>query len=120
MATWPVSLPVAPLLDGFSYQPANTLTASNADVGALKVRRRFTAGPDLARASWLLTAPQFATFRAFFDTDLAGGALSFTAEHPLPPYATATLRFDPAQMPTYTPLGNGLWQVDAQIMILPA
>lgn len=120
MATWPVSLPVAPLLDGFSYQPANTLVVSEMDAGLPKVRRRFTAGPDMASASWLLTAAQFETFRSFFTTDLAGGALSFTAEHPLPPYATATIRFDPTQMPTFTPLGNGEWKVDAQIMILPA
>jgi hypothetical protein len=118
MAVWPLTLPQYPLLDGFSYQPPNLLVASESDTGPPMVRRRTTAGHAKVQCAWLLTGTQFATFRAFYETELAGGAVPFTMPHPLDE-TTCNAMFDPASVPTYNALKVDVWRVDAALLILP-
>lgn len=118
MAVWPVTLPQYPLLDGFSYQPPNLLVASESDTGPPMVRRRTTAGHAKVQASWMMTNAQFIIFRAFYETELAGGALPFDMPHPLDS-VTCSAMFDPASVPTYNAMGLDVWRVDSQLLILP-
>ena len=120
MASWPAVLPQVPLLDGFSCQPAvNGLIATEMDVGPPKVRRRFTTSSAAMQASWVLNDEQLDVFFDFFEIELADGALSFTAEHPLPPHAPVVMLFDPASPPNFIPIGNDLWRIEARL-ILPS
>ena len=118
MAEWPPGIPVFPLLEGFSYQPANTLLASEVESGPPKVRRRTTAGVERWSGTFLLTAVQTEIFRSWFENDLAGGALPFDQTHPVTD-AWRSMRFDPQSLPSYSPVGNGIWRVDVQVLVLP-
>lgn len=118
MATlWPASLPQIPLLEGFAYQIANNVVATEMDAGPPKVRRRFTSQPVRARISHLFTEDQRTTFDDFVRNDLAGGALTFAAPHPISGNL-AEMRFDPTSTPSLTPIGGGTWRLEADVLIL--
>lgn len=76
MATWPSSLP-APLLTDYGFETSDATVRTDMDAGAARVRRRFTAAPDMLQAGWKFTEAQMATFRTFFETDLSMGAAWF-------------------------------------------
>lgn len=82
MPTWPASLPQSPLQQGYEEGFKNTFIRSESESGFAKRRRRFTTSPKKLNTSFLLTGAQVTTFESFFDTDLEGGALSFTFTNP--------------------------------------
>lgn len=119
MAFWPTALPSSPLLDGFSCQPAGYgLVVTEMDAGPPKVRRRTSTQGLLMQASWVLSRDQLNEFQSFFEIDLAHGSLTFTAEHPLPPYPLVAMRFDPRSTPSLRKVGQDVWRLDAQLVIL--
>jgi hypothetical protein len=79
MATWPGSLPQYPLRDSWEETPGWGVIASPPDVGPVLTRRRFTATEQPRTAEFNLDATQKTAFKAFFETDLAGGAVPFDA-----------------------------------------
>ena len=83
MATWPASLPSAPLVGGFSETLPDTLIRTSMDVGADKVRRRSTVQVIDMKMAFLLSKAQLATLTTFFITTTNGGADKFTFDHPI-------------------------------------
>jgi len=62
---------------GFSFQIGSTSIRSSVDVGAAKVRRRFTKGVDTQTAVIDIKYDQYLVLYDFFNTSLAGGSLTF-------------------------------------------
>lgn len=81
MAAWPSSLPRL-LAPGYSESPQDQTLRTEMDAGPAKVRRRFSAAVTEQQIRLLLTDAQLATFESFWDTDLAGGALSIDWDDP--------------------------------------
>lgn len=106
MPTWPVSLPeVRP--GGYQETPQNQVLRSEMETGPAKTRRRFTAGTRTIPVQYQLTDAELAVFEAFFDDEIAAGALSFSWPHPRTGQ-TVTAKILP---PGYQidPVGGGLW-----------
>jgi hypothetical protein len=121
MPTWPVSLPTRVLLEGFEATLPSTVIETQMDTGPAKRRRRFTAAVTPYAAMLRITAAQLATFIAFFQTDTAGGALTFDGlAHPLTG-AAATHRFmKPGDSPpSYHRVGHDTWQVSFGLEVMP-
>ncbi len=56
--------------------------ASPTDLGPPKRRVRYTAAPTPVTFAFLFTNAEFTTFKAWFDQDLAAGALTFNFPNP--------------------------------------
>lgn len=81
---WPVSLRQLPQRGGWSGGPQDTRVTFEPEYGPPITRRRTTAEPKLYQASFgQMTGAQRATFEAFYQTDLAGGVLSFCWRDPV-------------------------------------
>lgn len=76
MATWPSTLP-APLVDGYGIEPVDQTVATDMETGTKRVRRRSAVQIDHANVSYNLSDAQMAIFRAWFYSELAGGAGTF-------------------------------------------
>lgn len=118
MPTWPGTLPDYALKKGYSEQivPATTLR-SPMESGARKRRRRFTTGPKLIRITMPLTDAQITIFQSFYETDLEGGALSFTFTHPRTD-ASVTVAFREEPKPI-VPEGATTYYLEMTLEVLP-
>lgn len=79
---WPVTLPEAPLLEGFQETAAATAIRTDMEQGPAKVRRRTTAGVGKLSMRYLLSKAEVVALETFYDATLGGGALSFSFTHP--------------------------------------
>ena len=116
MPAWPGTLPQDVFVQGYSEQPPELALRTQMDIGPAKLRRRQTAAARPLKATVGLTRAQVATLDAFFLTDLAGGALSFTWTHPRT-LAAATFRF--VSRPSYVPESGASWLAELDLEILP-
>lgn len=81
MATWPSTLPTAPLVNGYSVDPASNVIRSDMEIGPARVRRIATSRNDQVSISLVLVGSQVTAFRDWFDdssSGLAGGVNWFT------------------------------------------
>lgn len=76
MPAWPSTLP-APLTENYGVDATDTTVRTDMDSGPARVRRRFTAAPDMLTATWRLSEAQMAIFRTFFEDDIDHGAAWF-------------------------------------------
>ena len=90
MATWPSQLPG--FNSGLQEQALDGFVRTPTSIGPGIQRRRYSATPHYFTGEMTFTREQRATFDAFFNTDLAGGANSFTMQDPTTGQ-TATFRF---------------------------
>lgn len=79
---WPASLPKAPLLQGFSRVPADNVVRTDNETGPPDSRPRSTASVEVVTATYRMTAAQFETFKTFWRSSLAQGALAFDLPDP--------------------------------------
>jgi len=101
MAAWPGSLPQAPLLDEYSFEPADQCVTTDMDTGPPQRRRRFSVGFGRHSIAFLLTGTQRAAFDTFYGTTLGGGATVITGfPHPTTG-AAATFQFARGSVPQY-------------------
>jgi len=116
-AAYPADLPFFDELDGWSQSaPVEAVIRTEMSAGPVKTRRRFTAAPRrMTGRIPYLTAAELATFESFYAVDLAMGALSLTAAHPVTE-AVETFRFVDGY--EVTPRGLG-FTVTATLEILP-
>lgn len=102
-ATWPITLQQLANQEGFNYEVGSTTVRSENDIGAPKVRRRFTKSVDRLSITINCTTAQWNTLYNFFDVTLNGGALPFEFTNPL----TATVEeFRFTQPPVARPIGG--------------
>ena len=117
MPDWPSGLPQSPLVNGFSESTPDTRLRTQMDVGADKMRRRYTGGIRRYRYTMFFTKAQVAIFETFLQTTLNGGIDIFTWKNHRTD-ASADLRF--IEMPTYTPIGGGdFYNVNLALEELP-
>ena len=89
------------------------------DAGPAKQRRRFTAAVRTLKMRLRLSPAQATALNTFWETDTAGGALSFTWVHP-PTGQAATMRFIANQPPDLQPINRGMQYVASfNVEILP-
>lgn len=117
MLQWPSNLPRYPLL-GTKGTFRNTTTATAMDVGPAKVRRRAIAAVRPRSMQWVLSTAQLLTLRQFYEVELAGGALSFTATDPVTD-AAVKMRFKPGSPPQEEQIGPDDYKVTAEFEELP-
>jgi len=120
MATWPSGIGFLTHMPSLRYDgPEGDVAAFGPDVGPPKLRRRTTAAyRRLSGATPILTATERATFLAFWETDLAGGVLDFTATHPFTGQ-TATFRSDGRGF-RETLLAPGLFRISLGVFEVPS
>lgn len=109
MPSWPLDLPVAPLVSGFQIQPKSNVIAFGTEVGPGKLRRRTTARTTVYTGTFLLTEDQRQSFVAFFQDDIEDGALSFSYNDVVD--GTATFRFEPGSPYSLTALSPTQWHL---------
>jgi hypothetical protein len=120
MTVWPASLPQYPMgPTGDALQDPRA--RSQIEQGAPHVRTRTTAAPRHVDAPMVLTGTQLATFDAFYETDLAFGALRFQWTD-FRDDAPAQYRF--LEPPKWSSLRGGapadrLWQATLKLERLP-
>lgn len=117
MATWPSTLPQAPLQNA-SYAPAvDNVITSNMETGAPKTRRRFTFVPETFTGSLLLTTAQVATLKTFVATTVKD-VLPFTWKH----FQNGSAQnYVFTKRPTYTYLtdSGGYWTAEIELRTTP-
>lgn len=82
-ATFPLSLPQAPLANSFETMDRAALIRSAVDVGEDIVRPRFTRNIEDMTMVFNLTPAQATTLKSFYRGTLAKGALTFNWKHPI-------------------------------------
>ena len=116
-ATWPSTLDQYLMPAGFSYTQQSQVIRTAMDAGPDFVRRRFTAAAIKFNGSIQVTPTEHATFWAFFNNTLHGGADPFTWIDPVSGVA-ATLRF--TDEPKVSSVSSGvLYQIAMSLEILP-
>jgi len=115
-AVWPASLPQDMLYPNFQEEMPARVVRTRMDAGPAKARPRFTAAPTPLHGSVRLDITQRATFRTFYDSTLAGGALSFDWKHPVTGVA-CTMRF--TGDPRIRARAANIFEADLDLEILP-
>jgi len=115
--SWPVSLPQTLFIEGYKQSLPDVTMKSDMDAGPAKVRRRFTAGVTPVSGTQKYTAAQLSTFQSFFEDTLLGGSLRFSWTKPPAHTEACEMRFTAA--PTFTALGDGIYQVELALEVLP-
>lgn len=116
MPTWPLTLPAAPLAEGFRETMPATTVRTEMEAGPAKVRRRTTAGVGRLSMAYLMSAAQVATLESFVTHDLAGGALPFNFTHPRRGTAVRC-RF--ARLPEHVAVNAAFFKSAFELEILP-
>lgn len=93
MPAWPAGVPfICSVPDLRRSGPIGRKVEFTPDVGPPKTRNRVTTTyRRISGVTAVMTLAQYAAFQSFWETDLLGGALDFTATHPVTG-ATATFR----------------------------
>ena len=111
---FPGTLPTF-LRGNYSETPQETKITSGNDTGRPKTRERFTDACQYISGKIQVTTAQRATFKTFYHSDTANGALEFTFPHPVD--GDITVIFDGAY--TINDAGNGLWDIAFKLLRLP-
>lgn len=115
--SWPTSLPQTLIAVNYNQSFPDVTIKSDMDAGPAKVRRRFTAGITPVSGVQIYTSAQLATFQEFFEDTLLGGSLRFSWTKPPAHTEACEMRF--TAVPTFTILGNGVYEIEIALEILP-
>jgi len=121
MPSWPEFMPDPVFRQIQIGAPVGSVLRSNMDTGPAKQRRRFTAAPrPVALLFSPITAFDLARFEAFFEVELAYGALAFDMAHPVTD-AQARFRFVADNNEAYgsQPIGRDAYQLSVRLELLP-
>lgn len=106
MAAWPGSLPTAPIVDEFHYEPVPQSISTGMDSGPPKRRRRFSTAFGKYHLSFMLTGAQRATFQTLYVTTMAGGSDTITGFADPTDGSTATFQIADGGDPVWTPIDS--------------
>jgi hypothetical protein len=115
------SLPQYLMLAGYSETPPDLTIRSQMDAGPSKVRRRFTAGPELIQGWQWQTDDQVTECKEFYSDAVEGagtfgGTARFDWIHPRTG-AAVEMRF--LSPPTFSPVSHDLYRCDLVLEIMP-
>lgn len=113
--TWPPTLPKCFGIDGFSYQEVPNVIRSEVEVGAAKVRRRYTRSIVNISAGMVVDSDGVKDFQTFYDFTLHSGVNSFLYQDPVMGKDVEMRFVSPSVI---TPIGDR-WKVAMQIEVLP-
>lgn len=117
MASWPSTLP-APKYGGYQLAPVDQTIRTDMEVGQARQRRRTTARNDKLTLAWTFTDAEMATFRAWFDDDIAGGNSWFGSLPIAIGNGVETTHECRFTGPWRGGLGGGmLWQISAEVEV---
>lgn len=121
MPAWPASLPQEPNNGKYRETPPDVLIRDKNEVGPDSVRRRAVAAVRRLSLPYQFDPEQTDAFLSWFETDLAGGSLSFDFPWPPAPRSTQTVtaRLVCPPPPTLEHLGAGVHAVTLEMEILP-
>ena len=111
--TWPETLPVHFLQDGYQETPPDNTVRHDPDGGAALARKRYTKAVGSISGSINLTEAQVEALDAFYGA--YGGFTEFTRPHPRTG-ATITCRM--TEPPQYTPHGGLNWKALINLEVL--
>ena len=106
MAAWPGSLPTAPLVGEFRYEPVPQSISTAMDTGPPQRRRRFSTAFGRYHMAFILTGAQRATFQTFYVTTASGGSATITGFTDPTDGSTATFQIAAGGDPVWTPLSS--------------
>lgn len=115
VATWPETLPPAPMVAGSSYQPVSNATPIPVEAGELLTRRRFTGAMTRLNVALVLTRAQALTLMTFYRDELAE-TLPFVWTDPLTE-TEVEMMFEAA--PQLQPLGADRWAASLTLVTKP-
>jgi hypothetical protein len=116
MPVWPVSLPQAPIADGYQEQQGDSLLRTPMDLGPAKQRPKNTGGVKPVLWTWELDGGELTAFETFFEQTLEGGALAFEMTHPRTGLGITVRIVKP---PVAHPVTGDIWQLPLQLEVLP-
>ncbi len=116
MPSWPNTLPVSPLLDGFRETVPNAVVRTDMEQGPAKIRRRTTAAVRALSVSYLMSKAQVETLETFYLTTLMSGSLPFDFTHPRNS-VSVSCRF--VQPPAYGSANGNYFKVMLALEVLP-
>lgn len=117
MATWPSTLPQKVERGGYQEGFASTVVRSQTDSGRVKRRQRFLAGVRDLTVVIPMDDAELLIFNAFYEDDIAHGAVAFTFPHPrLGTTVTVAFKEDPESI---VPEGALTYLVVMKLEILP-
>jgi hypothetical protein len=118
MATWPITLPEAPLKEGYAITVGSAPLRSDMEVGPARVRRQTKSRNDKLPLSVSMSSSQVGIFRSWYDGDsgLAGGVNWFTGLRlSVDGICQTDLECRFLSPPTITYRGNNLWNVSFSV-----
>jgi len=110
------ALPTSYLVGTFTRGFRDSVVRFETDRGPAPTRQRFAVGVRPESGAMLMTTAQLSALRTFYETTLAGGALSFEMFDPLGG-AARLVRF--AEPPAPEELRPGYWRVSLALEALP-
>lgn len=118
--TWPITLPQAVLLEGFSLIVQNNILMSQADAGFGKRRNKGATPPAQFTRTLQLTDAQLTTFLNFVEFTLRNGTLRFETTHPRTG-ATVELLVVPQGETLFPPIvkEGKLYKVNMKLQVMP-
>jgi hypothetical protein len=116
---WPASLP-KPLVDGFSAQEENNLSAFKPELGQALVWPRSPDAGDFVSWQFLMTKAQVVIFRDYYRTTLNFGVNHIIMRFHLTDEDDQEFQVDPTTVPGYVPVSTDLFRVTLQVYRIPA
>lgn len=118
MPTWPGSLPVRPLEDGYEETLRESQVRSSIDGLPIVQRQRSPGYAKPITMSFEFTSAQLDAFQVFYRDDLGNGAIPFEWTHPRTG-ATIRTRFIGGQVPKSTAIGYNTYHAACQAEVMP-
>ena len=109
---WPLTLPTALLVQGFSEQPQDNIVRFQPEVGPAKLRRRGTAAARLIDGMLILKQSSRNVFDDFYKTTLSHGADAFYWKDP----GNGPGVYAFSAPPQYSLIAPGVWRVGIQLL----
>lgn len=117
MAVWPASLPQVPTHEAYGETGKFPVIQAPIEQGPPLSRRRFTAAVVPVQCSYVFTGAQLVTFEAFWNNDIAMGALPYTA--PVRGNVANTATFQNTAAFQLAPMPRKHWRVTLTLLRLP-
>lgn len=118
MPTWPGTLPVRPLEQGYEETMRESQVRSSIDGMPIVQRQRSPGYSKPMSLTFELTSAQLDAFQSFFRTDLGYGAIAFDFTHPRTG-ASVSMRFIGGQPPKASAIGYNTYHQSCQVEVMP-